>query len=171
MGQSCCAHQPEVKQNALKDKVVLYKPLLVILAISLFTSAALNLAGHDSYMDGVMGLFLIMIAMLKLMADQRLDAIIYATYDAPPAVIAPDVLTNPRPNDGYSRGDNRGLSPTLAWPAITVPMGFSPDGLPAGLEFLGKPWSEPKLLGFAYAYEQATKHRRPPTTTPALQSR
>ena len=108
------------------------------------------------------------VAMLKLMADQRLDAIIYATYDAPPAVIAPDVLTNPRPNDGYSRGDNRGLSPTLAWPAITVPMGFSPDGLPAGLEFLGKPWSEPKLLGFAYAYEQATKHRRPPTTTPAL---
>lgn len=111
------------------------------------------------------------VAMLKLMADQRLDVIIYATYDAPPALIAADVLTNPRPIDGYGRGDNRGLSPSLAWPAITVPMGFSPDGLPAGLEMLGRPWSEPKLLGYAFAYEQATKHRRPPSTAPALQSR
>ncbi|MFZ9898877.1 MAG: amidase, partial [Gemmatimonadaceae bacterium] len=61
-----------------------------------------------------------------------------------------------------------GLSPSLGWPALTVPMGFSPEGLPAGLEFLGRPWSEGKLLGFAYAYEQATHHRRPPTTVPAL---
>jgi len=107
------------------------------------------------------------IAMLKVMADQHLDAIVYATYDAPPAVITGDVLTA-RPTDGYGRGDNRGLSPTLAWPAITVPMGFSPDSLPAGLEFLGRPWSEPQLLGYAFAYEQATKHRKPPTTTPSL---
>lgn len=108
------------------------------------------------------------IAYLQLMADQRLDAIVYATYDAPPAVIGRDVLTNPRPDDAYGRGDNRGLSPTLAWPALTVPMGFTPDGLPAGLEFLGRPWSEPRLFGLAFAYEQATKHRRPPGTTPAL---
>lgn len=108
------------------------------------------------------------IAMLKLMADLRLDAVVYATYDAPPAPIPADALTNPRAIDGYGRGDNRGLSPLLAWPALTVPMGFSSDGLPAGLEFLGRPWSESRLLGFAYAYEQATKHRRPPATTPPL---
>jgi Asp-tRNA(Asn)/Glu-tRNA(Gln) amidotransferase A subunit family amidase len=108
------------------------------------------------------------VAMLKLMADHQLDAVIYATYDAPPSVIAADVLTNPRPNDGYGRGDNRGLSPTLAWPAITVPMGFSTDSLPAGLEFLGRPFTESQLLGYAYAYEQATKLRRAPGTTPAL---
>lgn len=108
------------------------------------------------------------IAMLKLMADHNLDAIIYATYDAPPSPIAPDVLTNPRPNDAYGRGDNRGLSPSLAWPALTVPMGFDSGGLPAGLEFLGRPWSEPKLFGYAFAYEQATKHRRPPRTTPPV---
>jgi Asp-tRNA(Asn)/Glu-tRNA(Gln) amidotransferase A subunit family amidase len=94
--------------------------------------------------------------------------LIYATYDAPPAVIPADALTNARAVDGYGRGDNRGLSPSLGWPALTVPMGFSPEGLPAGLEFLGRPWSEGKLLGFAYAYEQATHHRRPPTTVPAL---
>jgi len=108
------------------------------------------------------------VAMLKLMADRQLDAVVYATYDAPPTVIAADVLTNPRPVDGYGLGDNRSLSPTLAWPAITVPMGFTSDALPAGLEFLGRPWSEPRLFGFAYAYEQATRHRRPPRTTPSL---
>jgi amidase len=108
------------------------------------------------------------VALLKLMADKQLDALVYATYDAPPAPIAVDVLTNPRPNDDYGRGDNRGLSPTLAWPALTVPAGFSSDGLPVGLEFLGRPWSEPKLFGYGYAYEQATKHRRPPATTPPL---
>lgn len=110
-------------------------------------------------------------AVLKMMADHRLDAIVYATYDAPPSTIPEGVLTQARLNDGYGRGDNRGLSPNLAWPAVTVPMGFSPDGLPAGLELLGRPWTEAQLLGYAYAYEQATKHRRAPGTTPALASR
>jgi amidase len=106
------------------------------------------------------------VAVLKLMADERLDAIIYMTYDAPPTVIAPDVLTNPRPNDNYSRGDNRGLSPQIGFPALTVPAGFTADGLPAGLEFLGRPFSEPLLLAMGYAFEQRTKHRRAPTTVP-----
>lgn len=108
------------------------------------------------------------VAVLKLMADHQLDALIYATYDAAPTLIADDVLTNPRPNDRYSLGDNRGLSPTLGWPALTVPMGFTSDGLPAGLEFLGRPFTEARLLGFGYAYEQATKHRRPSALVPPL---
>lgn len=108
------------------------------------------------------------VAMLKLMADHQLDALIYATYDAAPTRIADDVLTNPRPNDRYGLGDNRGLSPTLGWPALTVPMGFTPEGLPAGLEFLGRPFSEARLLGFGFAYEQATRHRRPSPVVPPL---
>ncbi len=108
------------------------------------------------------------VAILKLMADQRLDVLVYATYDAPPTPIAIDVLTNPRPVDGYSRGDNRSLSPSLGFPALTVPAGFSDDVLPVGLEFLGRPYSEAQLLGYGFAFEQATRHRRPPTTTPAL---
>lgn len=105
---------------------------------------------------------------LQAMADQRLDAIIYLTFDAPATVIAEDVMTNPRPTDGYGLGDNRGLSPTLAYPALTVPAGFASNGMPAGLEFLGRPYSEAQLLAYAFAYEQKTRHRRPAPTAPAL---
>jgi Asp-tRNA(Asn)/Glu-tRNA(Gln) amidotransferase A subunit family amidase len=107
-------------------------------------------------------------AVLKAMADARLDVIVYATYDAPPTPIAADVLTNPRPADAYGRGDNRGLSPTIGFPALTVPAGFTSDALPVGLEFLGRPFTEAAMLGYGFAYEQATRHRRPPASTPAL---
>ncbi len=111
------------------------------------------------------------VAVLKLMADHKLDAIVYATYDAGPTPIASDVLTNPRPSDDYGLGDNRGLSPTLGFPAITVPAGFTSDELPIGLEFLGRPFAERALLGYAFAYEQATRHRRPPGTAPKVMER
>lgn len=110
-------------------------------------------------------------AVLKAMADARVDAIVYATYDAPPTPIAEDVLTNPRPRDSYGRGDNRGLSPTIGFPAITVPAGFTSDSLPVGLEFLGRPFTEATLLGYAFAFEQATHYRRPPPNLPALPTR
>jgi Asp-tRNA(Asn)/Glu-tRNA(Gln) amidotransferase A subunit family amidase len=108
---------------------------------------------------------------LKAMADARLDAIVYATYDAPPTPIAEDVLTNSRTADAYGRGDNRGLSPTIGFPALTVPAGFTSDSLPVGLEFLGRPFTEATLLGYGFAYEQATKHRRPPAATPGITGR
>ena len=53
-------------------------------------------------------------------------------------------------------------------PAISVPGGFFADGLPIGLEFLARPFAEGLLIKAAYDYEQATKHRRPPSTVPAL---
>lgn len=53
-------------------------------------------------------------------------------------------------------------------PAATVPAGFSEDGLPIGLEIMVKPYAEPTLLRLAYAFEQATQHRRAPTSTPEL---
>jgi Asp-tRNA(Asn)/Glu-tRNA(Gln) amidotransferase A subunit family amidase len=136
--------------------------------------ALIGLVGHSTRDPGFGTLLqnreALRIEMLKIMADQKLDALIYATFDAPPSVIPNDILVNPRAYSsyGYTRGDNRFLSATLGWPALTVPMGFTSDSLPAGLEFLGRPFSEAKLLAFAYAYEQATKLRRPPRTTPRL---
>jgi hypothetical protein len=53
------------------------------------------------------------------------------------------------------------IAPHTGSPAITVPMGFA-GGLPAGLQFLARPFDEPGLLRAAHAYEQATRHRRPP---------
>ena len=109
-------------------------------------------------------------SVLKVMADHGLDAIVYATFDHQPTLIAQDVETNPSPADDYGWGDNRGLSPAIGFPALTVPAGFTTDELPVGLEFLGRPFTEEMLLGFGYAYEQATRHRRPPPTTPPLES-
>jgi len=95
-----------------------------------------------------------------VLREHNLDALVYPTWSNPPRLIGD--LTSPH-------GDNNQvLSPASGFPAITVPMGFVSGNLPVGLQFLGDAWSEPRLIGLAYAYEQATRHRRAPTTTPAL---
>lgn len=100
---------------------------------------------------------------VKLMDGQRLDALVYPTWSTVPRLIGD--LNTPG-------GDNNQLfAPATGFPAITVPMGFTRGGtLPAGLQFFGRAWSEPTLLKLAYAYEQATHHRRPPVSTPPLRS-
>jgi amidase len=94
---------------------------------------------------------------LKAMADNRVDVLAYPTIRRKANLIAQAQL-----------GTNCGFASRSGLPAIVVPGGFTPDGLPVGVELLGRSWSEPQLIKFAYAYEQATNHRRPPTTTPAL---
>ncbi|WP_419167907.1 amidase [Candidatus Palauibacter sp.] len=105
---------------------------------------------------------------IATMAEHDLDALVYATFDHPPDLIAEDVETNPAPADRYALGDNRSLSPLTGFPALTVPAGFTPDGLPVGIEFLSRPFTEAMLLRFGYAFEQATHHRRPPPSAPPL---
>jgi amidase len=93
-------------------------------------------------------------AVLKAMDKDRLDAVIYPTWSNPPRKVGD--LKSPA-------GDNSQiLSPQTGFPAITVPMGFTYGALPAGLTILGRAFGEPLLIKFAYAYEQGTKHRRPP---------
>ena len=53
------------------------------------------------------------------------------------------------------------VAAVAGYPHITVPMGYV-GGLPVGVSFFGRVWSEPTLIRLAYAYEQATKHRHPP---------
>jgi Asp-tRNA(Asn)/Glu-tRNA(Gln) amidotransferase A subunit family amidase len=55
----------------------------------------------------------------------------------------------------------------LQWPALSVPNG-SINGLPTGLQILARAWDEAKLIQYAYAYEQATHYRQPPSTVPPL---
>ena len=105
---------------------------------------------------------------LKIMADNRLDALVYATFDHQPTLSASDVLTNPDTKDEYDLGNNRFLAPALAFPALTVPAGFTADGLPVGIEFMARTFAEPTLFKLGYAYEQGTLNRRPPASTPAL---
>ena len=96
-------------------------------------------------------------ALLAAMQRDHLDAIIYPTWSNPPRKVGD--TTSPA-------GDNsQVLSPQTGFPAITVPMGFTHvDGedLPAGVTFLGQAFTEPLLIQYAYAYEQATHHRHPP---------
>jgi amidase len=58
------------------------------------------------------------------------------------------------------------IASALQWPAISVPRGFLGEGLPQGLQIIGRAWEESKIIGYAFAYEQSTHHRRPPTLPP-----
>jgi len=106
----------------------------------------------------------LMTEIMKVMADHRLDAIVHKTVEHQPTFIK-DGINPPYVN-------NKGvpvLNTFLAFAAsITVPSGFTTDNLPVGITFFGKPYSEPALLKLAHAYEQATRHRIPPKTTPPL---
>ena len=107
---------------------------------------------------------------LSLIADHRVDALVYATSDMPPALVAADALTNPN-TQFQGLGNNRRLAPILGFPALTVPAGFTSDGLPVGIEFLGRPFSEATLLNMGYTYEQGTRHRKPPQFETPLSDR
>ncbi len=89
-----------------------------------------------------------------VMADHQLDALIAPT-GGPPSLID---LVNGDPGGGGSFSSPAAVA---GYPHVTVPMGYA-RGLPVGLSFVGRPWSEATLIKLAYAYEQATKLRRPP---------
>ena len=96
-------------------------------------------------------------AVLEAMSQRGVTAFVYPTLRRKPAVIG-------QPQGG----SNCQLSATTGMPAISMPAGFTKDGLPVGMDLLGKPWSEPTLLKVAFAYERLAAPRRPPKTTPPL---
>lgn len=102
--------------------------------------------------------------MAQAMADHRVTALAYKAVEHQPTLIEA-ATTPPYSSNGGVVSLNTFLIHT---PTITVPMGFTSDGIPAGLAFLGLPFSDGELIRLAYAYEQATRHRRPPASTPAL---
>lgn len=94
------------------------------------------------------------------MSRYRLDALVYPTWTQPPQ--------ETRKVDTATAGQSLRFAATAGLPAITVPMGFTQEVLPAGLSLMGRAYSEPLLLDIAWAYEQATRHRRPPVATPPI---
>lgn len=99
-------------------------------------------------------------AVVATMDALKLDAFVYPTWSNPPRLIGD--LNTPH-------GDNsQFFSPTTGFPSIQIPMGYTRGLLPAGITFLGRAWSEATLIKLAYGYEQSTRQRRPPPTTPAL---
>ncbi|MBL4680246.1 MAG: hypothetical protein JKY88_05925 [Pseudomonadales bacterium] len=92
-------------------------------------------------------------AIVSAMDSQSLAVIVYPSWLFPPGRIG-------HPED-YKGDNNQVIAPHTGLPAITLPMGYV-GGLPAGLQFLGRLFSEPQILPLAYAYEQGTQHRKPP---------
>lgn len=89
------------------------------------------------------------------MDSLNLDALVYPTWNNKPARINYF-------QEEYKGDNNQVISPHTGQPAFTVPMGYSIDNLPAGIQFLGRMFDEPTLVRLSYAYEQGTMHRRPP---------
>jgi Asp-tRNA(Asn)/Glu-tRNA(Gln) amidotransferase A subunit family amidase len=97
-------------------------------------------------------------AVIAALEERQLDAIVYPTMRRAAAQIG-----DPQ------RGSNCQLSASTGLPALSVPAGFTSDGLPAGVELLGSPFSDARLLAMAYAFERIAGPRRPPPTTPPLE--
>jgi amidase len=100
------------------------------------------------------------------MDDNHLDAVVYPLQKR---LVVPVTELNQADRNGI-------LASVTGFPAITVPAGFSaptktaPLGVPVGMDILGRPWSEAKLLSLAYSFEQATHFRRSPESAPPLPS-
>ena len=112
----------------------------------------------------------------SVISENNLDAIVYPTVACPPTPITtadgsfidePSYFCNldAIAGDPYRAGY---LADLTGFPDITVPAGFTEQGLPVGISFFNDAYSEPTLLGLSYAFEQNTEVRRPPSTTPSL---
>ena len=94
-------------------------------------------------------------AIEKEMDRLKLDALIYPTWNNPPARIVAF-------EEEYKGDNSQIIAPHTGQPAFTVPMGYTDKNLPVGLQFLGRMFDEATLIKLTYAYEQGTKHRKPP---------
>jgi Asp-tRNA(Asn)/Glu-tRNA(Gln) amidotransferase A subunit family amidase len=93
----------------------------------------------------------------SVLETMRLDALVYPTMRQKPTLIGEP-----------QAGGTCQLSAQTGLPALTTPAGFTRDGLPVGIEFLGRGFADARLVALAYAFERTGPRRRPPSTTPPL---
>ena len=94
---------------------------------------------------------------VQIFDENALDVIAY-----------PTIVQRPKHVGERQLGSNCALSAQSGLPAISVPAGFTADGLPVGLELLGRPFEDMLLVALAFAFEQGTNHRVSPSLTPSL---
>jgi amidase len=94
-----------------------------------------------------------------IMDKHQLDALVAPTG-------GPASLTDLLNGDHFTGGSSSAAA-VAGYPNINVPAGFVHE-MPVGISFFGRAWSEPTLIKIAYAYEQATKHRKQPRFLPTI---
>jgi amidase len=152
------AARPDAPVHSLAEIIATGKTHPAVRQVLLSSQEIAPRESSQEYFEHIVKRNVLRQAILKAMADSALDAIAYPTVRGKASLIG-----EPQPGANNCRlASNSGL------PAISVPGGFTPDGLPVGVELLGREWSEPQLIKIAYSYEQMTHHRRPPPTTPPL---
>ncbi|WP_341920835.1 amidase family protein [Hydrocarboniphaga effusa] len=104
-------------------------------------------------------------AVLGLIEHHQLDAIVYPTRSRQPEIIDPNVANVV---DRQGAPSLTSIANVTQFPDVIVPAGLTKEKMPVTISFFGPAWSEPRLLSYAYSYEQATHHLVPPATTPAL---
>lgn len=112
------------------------------------------------------GMALVKASLDAMLEKYRLDAIVYLSVPTAASPIQPPA--NPQQvKPGDTAFDLANLS---GYPDLVVPAGMTPNGLPVSVSFLGPAFSEARLLGYGYDFEQATRARRLPRYTPMLAS-
>ena len=124
-------------------------------------SRAADDAAHYQYLKARDEL---MTNLLTVMADHKLDAIVHKAVEHQPTLIK-DGINPPFVDQKGAPHINTYL---VYVPSIVVPAGFTRDNLPTGITFLGRPYDDGNMIKLAYAYEQATQHRKPPASVTPL---
>ena len=138
-------------------------------------AAALPQDQDPATLEGAKNEALLREAFLKAMNAANVEALVFPTWAQLPALngdrntqIADDPQPAPNAAPTHLGSTLTYVGSFLQWPAISVPNGYLGEGLPVGLQILSRPWDEAKLVQYAYAYEQATRYRRPPPSVPPL---
>ena len=118
----------------------------------------------EQYHQYVLAREQLVLNVVKVMADNRLDVIVHKSMESTPAMIE----EKPVPRSVGGSGPPVINTTAIFLSAMTVPAGFVGGNLPVGVTLMSRPYDEATLIKLAYAFEQATHHRKPPGTTPPL---